>query len=324
MAIDTVYTNGAYMNLQQLEYIVAVDQLRSFSKAATLCNVTQATLSSMVKKLESELELVIFDRKAKPVLTTDCGREIVHEAKKVLLHVNELQDLARTVKAHIIGEVNLGIIPTIASALLPRILSPLMKAYPELHLNITEQTTETIISNLKTGKLDMGIIATPWPDASLEEMILYYEALWVYGGKENGQTYLTPEDIQHEQVWLFEEGHCLRDQFINLCSLTPRESALGQFRFQANSFDTLLNMVDSYGGLTLLPELYCETLSEERRKKIRHFSSPIPVREVSLVFYRPFARHRLNQAIGDSIKGILEGELSTANYPASELVIAKV
>lgn len=312
------------MNLQQLEYIIAVDQLGSFSQAAEQCHVTQATLSAMVKKLEAELEVVIFDRKTKPIITTDCGREILQEAKKVLHHATELRDLARSVKSHVTGRIRVGIIPTIASALLPRILPPLQQAYPELYLDISEQTTEGIVAALKNGSLDLGLIATPWPDDSLEENILYYEALMVYSHHADARTYRSPEDIRDQKVWLFKEGHCLRDQFINLCSLQPQEDPERRFTFQANSFDTLLNLVDTYGGLTLLPELYCQTLSPERRARVHAFQAPLPVREVSLVFYRPFARHRINHALTQSIRHILQGSLLTENYPASDLVIAKV
>jgi len=312
------------MNLQQLAYIIAVDRFKSFSQAAEYCHVTQATLSGMIKKLEAELGVVTFDRKVKPILTTDCGQEIIQEAKKVEHHLQVLKDLSHTVRSHITGEVRLGVIPTIASSLLPRILRPISQAYPELQLHVVEKTTDAIIQALKQGHLDLGIIATPWPAQSIEEEVLYYEALMVYGQAAVDRQYLLPEEIQAHPVWLFEEGHCLRDQFINLCSLQHKQAQPANFSFEANSFDTLLNMVDTYGGLTLLPELYCQTLTGARRDRICPFQAPLPVREVSLVYFRPFARYRINRALADLIRSELQGQLQSQQYDNSELVIARV
>ncbi len=312
------------MNLQQLEYIIAVDRLHSFSKAAEYCHVTQATLSAMVKKLEEELGVVLFDRKAKPVLTTDCGEEIVQEAKKVIHHSNELVSLSKTVQGHISGKIKIAVIPTIASSLLPLIIEPIIKKYPELELNIVEVTTDEILHSLKEGDTDIGIISTPIEDKTIEENILYYEALWVYGDIQTNRKYLLPEEIMEYKVWLFEEGHCLREQFVNLCALKAKQNQADKFRFEANSFDTLLNMVDHFGGLTLIPELYVKSMSEERRKKVRPFRKPIPVREVSLVYYRSFARARIVQALTAEIIQLVKKELSTQNYKNSDMIIAQM
>lgn len=312
------------MNLQQLEYIVAVDQFRNFSKAAEHCHVTQATLSGMVKKLEQELGVVIFDRKAKPILTTDCGQELIREARIILHHARALRELSKTVQQHISGRIRLGIIPTIASSLLPRILGPVHEAYPDLHLDVVERTTEAVVQALHQGELDAGIIATPWPEGDFEEHVLYYEALMVYGEVAQKRAYVMPEEIKEHRVWLFEEGHCLREQFIHLCSLEASKQNSAAFTFQANSFDTLLNMVDHYGGLTLLPELNCAHLDEQRRGRVRSFQSPIPVREVSWIYVRPFARHRINQALSQKITEIIAPQLMTRNYKNAELVIAQI
>ena len=310
------------MNLQQLEYIIAVDRLGSFSKAASHCHVTQATLSAMVKKLEVELGLILFDRKTKPIITTDCGEEIIQEAKKVLHHSNELLSLSKSVKGHVKGKLKLGIIPTVASSLLPLIVKPILEKYPELNLDVREITTDEIVKSLKNGDIDMGILATPIEDKTIEENILYYESLLVYGTTQENQKYLAPEDISEYKLWLLEEGHCLREQFVNLCALKAKEKQPDNFKFEANSLDTLIGMVDNFGGLTLIPELYTRNLSPNRKKKVRYFQTPYPVREISIVYYRPFARFRLIQALTNDITTLIKNQLMTKDYKNTEMVIS--
>lgn len=312
------------MNLQQLEYIVAVDKLNSFSKAAEACYVTQATLSTMVRKLESELEIVLFDRKTNPVITTECGRDIIDQAQKVLMHINRLRQVASEVRGVIEGELNIGVIPTIASNLLHRILPGLMKAYPLLKLNIREITTQNIVEQLKQGELDVGLASTPLGEAQLEEDILYYEKLLVYGDAPGADTrFMTPKDIADEKVWLLEEGNCLTDQVINICALNSKKMN-SNLNFSPNSFDSLLNIVDSLNGLTLIPELYCMDLPAERKEKVRDFTSPYPVREISLVYFRPYAKLRLIDAVSNQIKQLVEPILQTSHLKNNEMRIAKL
>ena len=307
------------MNLQQLEYIVTVDKLKSFSKAAAACHVTQATLSTMVKKLESELELVLFDRKTNPILTTECGRDIIDEAHKVLRHSSRLKELASEARGVIEGELNIGIIPTIASNLLHRILPQFLSAYPKLKLNVREITTQHIIDQLRNGELDAGIASTPLREDQLEEDILYYEKLMVYGNTTSSETrFLTPKDIADEQVWLLEEGNCLTDQVINICALNSRQMD-SNLSFSPNSFDSLLNIVDNLNGLTLIPELYCKDLPAERQVKVRDFNPPYPVREVSLVYFRPYAKLRLISALSNEIRQLIKPTLQTSHLKNSEM-----
>jgi LysR family hydrogen peroxide-inducible transcriptional activator len=184
------------MNLQQLEYIVALDQYKSFSRAAETCYITQATLSTMVKKLEEELDTVIFDRKTNPILTTDCGKTIIEEAKKVLYHSANLKQISSNIKGKIEGELRIGVIPTVAGNLLHRFLPQMLEKYPLLRLTIQEITTNNIVRLLKSGELDVGILSTPLPKAELEEEILYYEKLMVYGQvKQSNTRYLSPKDL---------------------------------------------------------------------------------------------------------------------------------
>ncbi|MBK9511042.1 MAG: LysR family transcriptional regulator [Cytophagaceae bacterium] len=311
------------MNFQQLEYIIAVNQLKNFSRAAEFCNVTQATLSAMVKKLEEELGISIFDRKSNPIMTTECGSDIIVEAKKVLFHAQQLKTVSKSAFNKIEGKLRVGVIPTVASSLLPIVIKPVLEKFPELQLEISELTTSNIVRLLKNGDIDAGILSTPISNTDLEEEILYYEMLMVYGNLDTSKKYLIPEEINRNNLWLLEEGHCLRDQVLQFCSLKSSDHTPGQLKFEANTFDTLLNMVDSYGGLTLLPELYVKKMNSDQQKKISPFSSPIPVREVSLVYFRPFAKLRLINALANEIRVLTADKLESSKYKKSELVITQ-
>lgn len=312
------------MNLQQIEYIVALDTHKSFSKAAEACYITQATLSTMVKKLEEELGMVIFDRKTNPIITTDCGKEIIDEAKRILFHSNNIKDLPSKLMGKIEGELKIGIIPTIASNLLHRVIPKLLNKYPHLKLVIQEITTNNIINQIKTGEIDVGIVSTPLPRNEFEEEILYYEKLMVYGNIKNTQIkYLSPKDIAYEKIWLLEQSNCLSDQIMNVCSLSPKKIN-ANLDFKPNSFDSLINMVDNTNGLTLIPELYYMDLSKEKKTKVIDFKPPYPVREVSLIYNRPFAKLRLINALGEEIKQTVSPILQTRKLKNKEMLIAKM
>ncbi|MDI5886916.1 MULTISPECIES: hydrogen peroxide-inducible genes activator [Flavobacterium] len=312
------------MNIQQLEYIIAVDRLKNFTKAAEYCNVTQATLSTMVKKLEEELEIIIFDRKKNPTATTEIGMETIENAKKVVLHSQLLKENAKKINGKIEGKIKIGIIPTIANSLLPKIIKPILENYPNLKLEISELTTSSITSQLKEGQLDMGIVATPLNDTEIEDIVLFYETLMVYGDIDPVQNYILPDEIRNHKIWLLEEGHCLREQFIKLCSLKTKDKMVENLKFEASSFDTLLNMIDEFGGLTLIPELYYKTLSSERKKQVSFFNAPIPVREMSIIYHRPYAKIRTIEALAKIIHSTINKDLISNKYKKNELAITQI
>lgn len=313
------------MNLQQVEYIVAVDKYKNFSKAADSCFVTQATLSTMVKKLESELDIVIFDRKTNPTITTDCGKLIIEESKKILYHIQKLKTTAAEIKGIIEGELIIGVIPTIAGNLLHRILPVLLEKYPKLKLTIKEMTTNNIISAIKNGELDCGIVSTPLTNHhEMEEIILYYEKLLVYGQLSNStNSFISPKDIKNEDVWLLEKGNCLSDQIINVCSLQSKKIN-SNLQFSPNSFESLINIVDNFNGLTLIPELYYHDLPEKRKAKVIDFQPPFPVREVGLIFHRPYAKIRLIETVSKEIKNAIQPYLQTSKLKSHQMNIAKM
>lgn len=207
------------MNFQQLEYVIAVNSHRHFSKAADSCNVTQATLSSMIKKLETELNIVLFDRTKQPVVTTEEGIKFISISKQIIGLKGSLYDLSTDKTSDLRGRFKIGVIPTIANSLLPLILPEIISSFPQLQLEITEVTTAKIKEQLKQGKLDAGILATPVEDETLIENILYYESMMLYGAREKTKKFIATSDFEKERIWLLEEGNCFRNQSITLCNI---------------------------------------------------------------------------------------------------------
>ena len=297
------------MNIQQLEYILAVDQFKSFSKAADYCHVTQATLSAMVKKLEEQLDIVIFDRKANPIATTENGREVLVQAQQVVAHANALLSSSKAINQKIEGKVKLGIIPTIASSVLPLIMKPLVEKYPLLHLEIHEVTTNQMIKDLREGKLDVGILSTPIASTDLETQILYVEDLRLYGYLSGGKQQISQSALSQERIFLLQEGHCLRDQIIQLCDLKKSKSLPANLSVESNTFDTLLNLVDTFQGMTLLPSLYVQQLSEGRKRHLLEISDGTLRREVSICYYRPYAKWNIIRRLQAEITELVQVHL---------------
>jgi len=292
------------MNLQQLDYLIAVDSHRHFVKAAEACCVSQPTLSMMIQKLEEELGIRIFDRSKHPIVPTEAGKEIIHQAKIILKEAATLKEISHSLKGELKGELRIGIIPTVAPFLLPIFLKQFLKKYPEIKVKIWEFTTEYIIEKLEKNIIDVGILATPLNNSSILEQPLYKEEFFVYASKNEpllNKKYLLTEDINLNHLWLLEEGHCLRSQIVNLCELKRKEVTNSNLEYEAGSIDSLIKMVDQYEGITILPELAVQHLSEKQKKNIRKFKSPVPVREISLITYRHFVKTRMLDILREEI-----------------------
>jgi LysR family hydrogen peroxide-inducible transcriptional activator len=284
------------MNIQQLEYIIAVDNHRHFARAASKCFVTQPTLSMMIQKLEDELNLKIFDRSKQPVTPTTEGVEIIKRARKILADTTQLKAYAAELNGEVTGELHLGIIPTLAPYLLPLFLKSFTQKYPQLKIFIREMITDEIIAKLKSGELDMGLLATPLNEPLLKEEHLFYEEFFVYASQSEKlpkKKYLLPGEINLNHLWLLEEGHCLRNQIFNLCELKKKEAEMENLHYAAGSIETLINLVDKDNGITIIPKLAALNLKSSQVSKIREFSTPKPVREISLVTVKSFPRKKL-------------------------------
>lgn len=282
------------MTLQQLEYIVAIDTHRHFAKAAAACHVTQPTLSGMVRKLEDELDVVLFDRSRSPVVPTAEGIVLVEQARAVLREAGLFMRTAKESREGEAGELRIGVIPTLAPYLLPLFLGHFMEAYPEMQVSIEELTTDAILDRLSKESLDVGLLATPLRGAGLRERPLFRERFMVFaaaGEKLGRKRYLLPADLDPDRLWLLEEGHCMRSQVMNLCELR-KAGVHGRLSYLSGSIGSLLRMVDTQGGLTIVPELATMTMTAEQRKRIHPFQEPGPVRQISAVTYRHFLKER--------------------------------
>ena len=294
------------MNFQQLEYILALDEQRSFVRAAEQCFVTQATLSMMVKKLEEELGVVLFDRSKQPVRPTAIGEQILQQARRILREAKHLQTLVAEHRGQPSGELRLGIIPTLAPYVLPLFIQEFLQRQPRVKVIINELTTEEIIRRLEAEQLDVGLLATPLHRDNLTEIPLFEEEFLVYANPKEGlnqdKKYILAQDLSPEKLWLLEEGHCLRAQVVNLCALQAAQQVKQQLYYEAGSIDALKRLVDNYQGFTILPELAALNLSEVERQRLFYFKPPVPVREISLVVYRQQMQAELIESLAQVIR----------------------
>jgi LysR family transcriptional regulator, hydrogen peroxide-inducible genes activator len=286
------------MNLQQLEYIVALDIHRNHAKAAGHCHVTQPTLSMMVKKLEGELGIKIFDR-GQPLKPTASGEIVIGRARQILQEIKNLKQFISSEKDSIQGAFRLGVIPTLAPYLLPRFLNEFLAQHPETSFTVIEMQTEDIIKNLKTGRLDVGILVTPLDDKEIREIPVFYEPILLYTSqslKYYQQEKVAIKSLNSDKLLLLEEGHCFRGQVMNLCPADGKRPHQ-QLHYQSGSFETLKAMVDNEYGYTLIPELAVDT----KRKQVKRFTSPEPVREVSLAVHTGFVKEMLIVKLREAI-----------------------
>lgn len=268
------------MTLQQMEYIVAVDKYRHFAKAAESCGVSQSTLSSLVQKLEYELDVTIFDRNSHPVKPTEFGAEIISRLKSVLFNAAQVRELVSVRKGESVGTVSLGITSTVAPYLLPKMFSYLSARHPGIKLHVEETRVSAIISQLERGDLDVALLATPLGNSELLEIPVFRERLLAY---------ISPEMPIHSEKVL-----------------------------QTGSVETLIRIVDENGGYAIIPELHVPLLRECQQANVRELTDPEPSREIALVVHRNFVRERLLNILADAIRTIIPPEMvnrRVKNFP---------
>ena len=288
------------MTIVQLEYIVAVDTYRSFVAAAEKCFVTQPTLSMQVQKLEDTLGVKIFDRSKQPVTPTEIGIDIIAQARVLLAESEKIKEIITDRQKELSGELRVGIIPTVSPYILPKILQGFIEKYPQVKLVVWEQTTENIIQQLKMGTLDCGILSTPLHETNLIEMPVFYENFVAYTSKNSKlskKKSINPEDIDIEEIWVLNEGHCMREQVLNICQRRRATQGFKHFEYNTGSVETLKRMVDQNNGATILPELALTDLTDKQMDRVRYFKSPEPAREVSIVIQRNFLKRRMIDAL---------------------------
>jgi LysR family hydrogen peroxide-inducible transcriptional activator len=294
------------MTIQQLEYILAVEKLRHFGQAAAACFVTQPTLSTQVSKLERELGIVLFDRSKMPVIPTEIGEKVIEQAKKVVSESKGIFELVAEIKGDVSGTIKIGVIPTIAPYLLPLFIPAFIEKYPGVLLEVQEMVTEDIINKLKNDALDLGLVVSPLAEQGIVEKPIFYEKFYVYLSKDHPllkQSEIAVESITGGDLWILQQGHCFRDQVLNLCDQARFRQR--NFHYESGSLEGLKNMVNLYKGLTLLPELATKTLTPEERDRLRPFAEDPPVREVSLILSRSFMKQKIVSLLFEEIQAAI-------------------
>ena len=300
------------MTLTQLSYMIAVAEAGNFTVAAEKVFVTQPTLSMQIQKLEEELGVQIFNRTKKPIRLTKVGEQILQQARNIIDEAKRMDDIVAQEKGYIGGEFKLGIIPTVMPTLLPMFLNTFIKKHPKISLKIEELTTDTIITQLKEGKIDAGIAATPLKYDNIEERPLYYEPFIGYIPEHhhlNKVEQLTQEDLLEENILVLEEGHCFRNQALSFCSLKKNTA----FDLKSGSFETLINLSNEGLGMTLVPYLNTLNLSRENKAKLKTFQEPQPAREISLVYPKSQLKIQIIDALQKTIESIVRGAIAIEN-----------
>ena len=303
------------MTLSQLYYIVAVDNFRHFGAAAEHSFVAQPTLSMQIQKLEEELGVIIFDRGKQPVVPTEVGEKILKQARTILRESERLQNIVESETGEYTGTLKIGIIPTIAPYLLPMFLKSFTEKYPNLELVIDEITTGDIIKGIRKDLIDVGILALPLNDQDIAERSLYYEPFVAYVGKKS-QLYkknkVDINDLSTDDLLLLKEGHCLRGHALKLCKSTEKEWSQGSRKilFESGTLDTIKRLVEQDFGITLLPYLAVKDLEDKNKiAMVREFNSPVPRREIGLVFSKVFLKRHLIEALGEEILKVIPKNL---------------
>lgn len=291
------------MNLRDLRYLVAIAEHQHFGRAAGACHVTQPTLSQQLKKLEHYLGVALIERDSHRVMLTPIGREIAARARRVMQEADALVQLARAAKDPLTGDFRLGAFPTLAPYYLPRVLPTLRKRFPDLRLFLVEDKSPLLIQQLLRGDLDAALLAMPVTEESLDTIALFHEPFFLAVPKAHAlarRGRVRQDDLAGQSLLLLEDGHCLRDQALAVCT---RAGAGETAEFRASSLETLREMVAGDIGITLMPEM--ATRKDDRAVRYLAFDDA-PTREIGLVFRRSTARRATMGALAQALRRLAD------------------
>jgi LysR family transcriptional regulator, hydrogen peroxide-inducible genes activator len=278
------------MNLRDLRYLVALADLRHFGRAAAACFVSQPTLSTQIRKLEEELDVLLIERAPRRVMLTPAGHDIAERARRILADVEQLKETARRAHDPEAGTVRIGLFPTIAPYLLPHVVPRLRERFPKLELLLVEEKTETLLRLLREGRLDAGVLALPLHDDQLHIEPLFEEPFVLAVPESHplaAARALTIDQLADQSLLLLEDGHCLRDQALDVCQLAGAGERPG---FRATSLETLRQMVAANAGITLLPILSVQPpVARSGNIRLVPFAAPPPSRKLAMVWRRSSA-----------------------------------
>ena len=296
------------MTLQQLEYIVAIENYGYFVEAAEACGVTQSTMSLMVKKLEEELDVKIFNRDTHPVTVTEIGRKVINEAREVVYHSKQLVELTRSEKELSSGDLNIAMTTTVAPVLMAGMFKFMRLRYPALRLRTEEMITTTILAKLKKAEIDMGILVSPVNDPDLLEIPLYKEKFFAYVSPENAmarQESLERERVLDNPIWIMRDGVRLFDKSM----LRPGEAFTYEKMYEGGRVGILLQIANESGGITIIPETHIKFLPTSMQKCLKPIVNPVPKRTICLVIRNDYIHEQIMNIVIRSIKSIIPYEL---------------
>jgi len=292
------------LTLRQLRYFEAAARLGHFGEAAEECSVSQPALSMQIKELEAELGAALFERRPGEVVLTPLGHEIADRASRILLAANDLSAIARHRSKVLVGPLSLGIIPTLAPYILPRLLVHLQKAHPQLRLELREAQTKAMLAELARGELDLVMAAIPNAMPDLDEAHLFDDRFLLATPSDDGRkARVDPETLDPAQLILLEEGHCLRDQALSFCA---PERGLMKTGLGATSLSTVMQMVANGYGATFIPEIAVESETRGRNLSLTRFTAPEPSRRIGLVWRKTSPRKRDFEAFGEAVRDALK------------------
>ncbi|MFU8797959.1 MAG: LysR substrate-binding domain-containing protein [Gammaproteobacteria bacterium] len=274
------------MTITQIEYILAVAKYNNFRKAALSCHVTQPTLSVQVQKLEEALGVSLFDRTKSPIVLTKIGRVIIEQAKIAYCEYGKIKELIEIDKGLFSGELNIGVIPTIAPYLIPRFIGSFSKNFPHLMLSVWEMTTQRCLDELDKENIDVAILATPESLRLYQQEKLFDEELLLFVNKKHPlakKSRIKPTELHASHLWMLEEGHCLREDIITACRLRAElKKRPGNLTIQSGNLESIRFLVQEQFGYTLLPYLSTLKLSDPEKNLLRRFYGTPPFRTVYL------------------------------------------
>lgn len=299
------------VTLRQLRYLDALAQHRHFGRAAEACAVTQPALSMQVRELERELEVELVERRSGEAALTEIGAEVARRGERVLAAARDLVDFARHRSRVLSGRLRLGIIPTLAPYVLPKVLPDLHADYPDLIIELRETQTKVLLEELTGGDLDAVMLALPLPEGDIESISLFHDPFLLAVPASDPlprEARVNPRKIDQRRLILLEEGHCLRDQALAYCATARHEMPLS---LGATSLATVMQMVASGYGLTLVPQVAVDVEVRDQRVKLLRFTAPEPGRLIGLAWRRTSPRKADFFALGQLITRVLE----TTNQP---------
>jgi LysR family hydrogen peroxide-inducible transcriptional activator len=307
------------VNLRDLQYLVALAEHRHFGRAAEACFVSQPTLSTQVRKLEDELGVTLVERTPRKVLLTDVGREIVIRARDVLNDIEQIKGIALRTRDPEAGSMRLGIFPTLAPYLLPHVMPQISRRFPRLELLLVEEKTEIVLSRLREGRLDAAIVALPVHDDTLHAEFLFEEPFVLAVPQSHAlaaRRDLKLADLAEQSLLLLEDGHCLREQALEVCHMAGAGERSG---FRATSLETLRQMVAANVGITLLPTLSVKPpVAQADNVRLVEFRGHPPSRRIAMVWRKSSAMGEFLHELAKVFKALPKQLLDPHNVVAAQ------